>query len=177
MPTDASPPSRASRPSSPDTDTADLQRQIEAAETTNEHVRQARRRDELWQENKAASARADVLTDQMNARKAGMLERIEAADMPVSGLGMADGAVTLNGRPLVQASDAEKLDVSCAIAMRQNARLKVLRIRDGSLLDADSKARIAKNAAEAGWQVWMECVDSSGKIGIVIEAGEVANAR
>ena len=43
--------------------------------------------------------------------------------------------------------------------MRQNARLKVLRIRDGSLLDADSKARIAANAAEkragrCGWNAW-----------------------
>ena len=58
----------------------------------------------------------------MDARKADMLKRLEAADMPVDGLGMADGAVTLHGRPLVQASDAAKLDVSCAIAMRQNAR-------------------------------------------------------
>ena len=97
--------------------------------------------------------------------------------MPVDGLGMADGAVTLNAIPLVQASDAEKLDVSCAIAMRQNARLRVLRIRDGSLLDEESKARIAAKAAEHQYQVWMECVDSSGKVGIVIEAGEVANAE
>ena len=92
--------------------------------------------------------------------------------MPVDGLGMADGALTLRGIPLVQASDAEKLDVSCAIAMRQNARMKVLRIRDGSRLDTASKARIAAMAAKFGWQVWMERVDESG-VGIVIEAGEV----
>ena len=55
--------------------------------------------------------------------------------------------------------------------------LKVLRIRDGSLLDADSLARIAKMAETREYQLWIERVDSSGKIGIVIEAGEVVNAK
>ena len=159
-----------------DIDTAGMQDQVEAAEQTNEHVRAKRRKIALLEESCEAGNKADSLTDRMTARRAKNRAAIEAADMPVDGLGMADGAVTLDGRPLVQASDAEKLDVSCAIAMRQNARLKVLRIRDGSLLDADSKARIAAKAAKRGYQVWMECVDTSGKIGIVIEAGEVANA-
>ena len=158
-------------------DTAPIRDRIAGAEEVNAAVARRERKAALTAEAEAAEAESKRLTEAMDARKADMLARLEAADMPVDGLGMAGGAVTLHSRPLVQASDAEKLDVSCAIAMRQNARLKVLRIRDGSLLDADSKARIAANAAEAGWQVWMECVDSSGKIGIVIEAGEVANAE
>ena len=158
-------------------DTSPIRERIAGAEEVNAAVARRERKAALTAEAEAAEAQAKRLTEAMDARKADMLARLEAADMPVDGLGMAGGAVTLNAIPLVQASDAEKLDVSCAIAMRQNARLKVLRIRDGSLLDADSKARIAANAAEAGWQVWMECVDSSGKIGIVIEAGEVANAE
>ena len=159
-----------------DTDTSALQAEIEGAEAVNAAIARRERKAKLADEAKGAEAESKRLTDAIAARKADMLKRLEAADMPVDGLGMADGAVTLHGRPLVQASDAEKLDVSCAIAMRQNARLKVLRIRDGSLLDAESKARIAAKAAEHGYQIWMECVDSSGKIGIVIEAGEVWNA-
>ena len=154
-----------------DTDTAEMQREIEAAEQTNEHVRQAQRRRALMDDHKYAAAEADALTDRMGARRAKNREAIEAADMPVEGLGLADGVLTLHDRPLVQASEGEKLDVSCAIAMRQNGRLKVVRIKEGSLLDQDRKARIAKMAAERGYQVWMETVD--GKIGIVIEAGEV----
>ena len=156
-------------------DTAPIRDRIAGAEQVNAAVASHERKAELAREAGTAETESKRLTAAMDARKADMLKRLEAADMPVDGLGMADGAVTLHSRPLVQASDAEKLDVSCAIAMRQNARLKVLRIRDGSLLDEESKARIAAKAAEQGYQVWMECVDSSGKIGIVIEAGEVAN--
>ena len=157
-------------------DTAPIRERIAGAEAVNAGVKARERKEDLLGDAAAAEAESKRLTEAMDARKADMLARLEAADMPVDGLGMADGAVTLNAIPLVQASDAEKLDVSCAIAMRQNSRLKVLRIRDGSLLDEDSLAQIASKAEKNQYQVWVERVDSSGKIGIVIEAGEVANA-
>lgn len=154
-------------------DTAPIRDRIAGAESVNAAFERHERKAELAREAGTAETESKRLTAAMDARKADMLARLEAADMPVDGLGMADGAVTLHSRPLVQASDAEKLDVSCAIAMRQNARLKVLRIRDGSLLDADSLARIAKMAETREFQLWIERVDSSGKIGIVIEDGQV----
>ena len=157
------------------TDTAAMQEQVTEAEEMNAWVRSKLRKVALLEESCVAGNKADALTDRMEQRRAKNRAAIEAANMPVDGLGMADGALTLRGIPLVQASDAEKLDVSCVIAMRQNARMKVLRIRDGSRLDRASKARIAAMAAKFGWQVWMERVDESG-VGIVIEAGEVANA-
>ena len=79
----------------------------------------------------------------------------------------------LGEHPFEQASDAERLRASCAIAMRGDAKLRVLRVRDGSLLDPDSLALLREMAEAADYQVWVEQVDVSGKIGIVIEDGRV----
>jgi hypothetical protein len=49
----------------------------------------------------------------------------------------------------------------------------VIRISDGSLLDSDSLALLAEMATEGDYQIWIEMVDSTGKVGISIEDGAV----
>lgn len=98
---------------------------------------------------------------------------IEAANLPVPGLAFGDGAVTLNGVPFEQASDAEKLRASVAIAATLAGKLKVIRIRDGSLLDDDGMRILADFGEQHGMQIWLEKVDSSGRVGFVIENGEL----
>jgi hypothetical protein len=51
----------------------------------------------------------------------------------------------------------------------------VLRIREGSLLDSGSLALIAGMADENDYQVWIETVDDTGTVGIMMEDGMVAN--
>lgn len=117
---------------------------------------------------------ADAITDAMAAREKQKADAIAAAKFPVDGLGLGFGEVTLNGIPLAQASSAEQLRVSLAVAMAANPKLRVIRIQDGSLLDPDSLAVIERMAADADFQVWIERVDASGKVGIVIDDGKVA---
>ena len=117
---------------------------------------------------------ANAITDAMAAREKQKADAIAAAKFPVAGLGLGDGVVTLNGIPLAQASSAEQLRVSLAVAMAANPKLRVIRIQDGSLLDPDSLAVIESMAAAADFQIWIERVDATGKVGIVIDDGKVA---
>lgn len=96
---------------------------------------------------------------------------IAKAQLPVTGLGIGEGIVLFNGTPFRQASDAERLRVSIAIAMYSNPKLRVIRVRDGSLLDSKSMRLLEEMARERDYQVWIERVDESGKIGFVIEDG------
>ena len=57
--------------------------------------------------------------------------------------------------------------------MRDNAKLRVLRVRDGSLLDEDSMQILADMAIDADFQIWVERVIPSGQDGIAIEDGRV----
>ena len=93
--------------------------------------------------------------------------------MPVDGIGFGDRQVLLNGLPFEQASGAEQLKASVAIAMASNPRLKVLRVRQGSDLDADSFSILTAMAEAADYQVWIENVQSARDTAIVIEDGAV----
>jgi len=108
----------------------------------------------------------------MEARTKSKQEAIAAAKMPVEGITFADGAILLNGVPFDQASDAEQLRASVAVAMAGEPRLKVLRIREGSLLDVDGLKLVSQMAEAKGWQVWLERVGDNGT-GFVIEDGQV----
>jgi AAA domain-containing protein len=124
-----------------------------------------------------AAMLSDELTAKINARNKAKQEAISAAQMPVEGLGFGDGFVTLNGVPFNQASDAEQLSASIAIAMRTNSKLRVIRVRDGSLLD-DSKMKILAELAKANdCSVWIETVRAVTDAAIIIEDGRVKGAK
>lgn len=114
---------------------------------------------------------AAVLTEKMKKRDEDKKAKIAAAKLPVEGIGFGEGSVLLNDQPFSQASDAEQLRASIAIAMGLNPKLRIIRVRDGSLLDKKSMAILAEMADKQDYQVWIERVDDSGKVGFVLEDG------
>ena len=158
----------------------DLDEQFEQAEATNrtaeDAARQAATRSRLTAEAAQAEGESARLSEAMDARKLAAVAAVEKAALPIPGLALEHGRVSLNGLPFSQASDADQLRASCAIAMRGDQKLRVIRVRDGSLLDKDSMAILAEMAVDADYQVWVERVDASGKVGIVIEDGRVKEA-
>ena len=154
-------------------DTAEIRARLDGAKATNVAVDRAARRKALKTEADELQVASEAITARMEARTKQKQEAIAAAKMPVEGITFADGAILLNGVPFDQASDAEQLRASVAIAMAANPRLRVLRIRDGSLLDEDSIKLVAQMAEAKDWQVWMEIVSSTGSRGFVIEDGQV----
>lgn len=121
-------------------------------------------------ERKEQAAKHTLALQAIEKRKA---DALAAVTFPVPGLSFDESGVTYNGIPFSQASAAEQLRVSVALAMAANPTLRVLRILDGSLLDSASLETIAKLAAEHEYQVWIEVVDETGGVGFVIEDGQV----
>jgi energy-coupling factor transporter ATP-binding protein EcfA2 len=155
-------------------DVALLRARIETAQRINREVDLRKDQEDLRELAKAAEAQAEKLTAAMEAREKTKREAMEKAEMPIPGISLGAGSVLFDGLPLEQASDAQQLCISTAIAMAANPKLRVIRIRDGSLLDDDLRDLLAKMAAEKDYQLWVERVDSTGKIGVVMEDGEVA---
>lgn len=115
------------------------------------------------------------LTDQIAAIDTRKNDALSTAKFPLEGLSFDADGVTFQGVPLGQASSAEQIRVSCALAAAMNPNVRVMRVEDGSLLDRDSRKMLAELAAEQDFQVWMELVDETGTVGIVIEDGHVKN--
>lgn len=122
---------------------------------------------------KTAAARAEALTAEIQAIDDAKAEALAKAEMPVPGLGFSADGVTFNGLPLEQAATSEQIRVSLAIAMAANPKLRVIRIKDGSMLDDEGMALVAEAAEKHDYQVWAEVVDGSGKMAVLIEDGEV----
>lgn len=121
--------------------------------------------------------KADAITKQIEAIDTQKAATIAAASFPVAGLGFGENGVLFNGIPFSQASGAEKLRVSLAMASAMNPKLSVMLIRDGSLLDDDSMALLAEFAGEKNLQVWIERVGDGDASAIIIEDGSVAETR
>ena len=145
------------------------------ADEQNRRIEANQRRAE--QEARVKTLRADYAAktaalDAIDAEKAAMLA---AAKFPVDGLGFGeDGTVTYQGLPLDQASGAQKLRVSMALALAGDPEIRVVLIRDASLLDDDSLALVQQMAEDRGAQVWLERVGTRDPGAIVIEDGGVA---
>lgn len=122
---------------------------------------------------KEAAARLTELIQGLDEQKA---QAMAEAKFPVPGLGFDEQGITFNGLPFSEASSAEQLRVSVAMGLAMNPTLKVLLIRDGSLLDHDNLAMVASMAAEADAQVWVERVGEGEEVSVVIEDGAVKTA-
>lgn len=125
----------------------------------------------------AAKQRVDDLTEKMEAREAAKKDAIAAAEMPVPGIEFGEAEIRLNGEPFNQASDAEQLRISMAVAMKLKPKLRVLRVRQGDRLDGKSMRLVEDMARDEGFLVIMERVLPSPGVGMVVEIvdGKVKN--
>ena len=120
-----------------------------------------------------AEVEADRLTAEMQKRKEWMQKQIEEAEMPIPGLTIDDGIVLYQGIPLDQCAGSDIVRISCAIAMSQNPKLRVLLVRDANGFDEEHLDIFRQMAKDRDFQVWMERVANSGEVGIEIRDGRI----
>jgi chromosome segregation ATPase len=150
-----------------------IRRSQEIAATAGERARYSIALEQLAE----AKKEADHLTDSINSIDEEKARKLEEATFPVDGLLVDDDCVTYNSIPLSQASQAECLRVSVAVGMALNPDLKVMLVRDASLLDKDGMAELQRIAEEHGGQVWVERVGDGDEGAIIIEDGLVLRAN
>ena len=151
---------------------------LKEAEKANTEIRlniqRGKDREKLVTELTEANNSSDKLTKELEDIDVEKCTLISEAPYPIKGLAVTDeGNVVFEGLPLDQASSAEQLRVSVAIGLALNPKLKVLLIRDGSLLDDDSLAMVGEMAEGADAQVWIERVGEGDEVSVIIEDGMV----
>ena len=91
-------------------------------------------------------------------------------------MSFTDDGVFVGDVPFDQLSDAQRLRVSIAVAGSMNPKLRIVRVRDGSLLDNEAMAELKTYAEANDLQVWIERVSDGEGTGVVIEDGRVRGA-
>lgn len=158
-------------PEPPDVD--GLKLTISRAEETNKRIlanNEHRRRLAIVEEQKQRSAEMTAKIQGVDAQKRQM---IAEAEFPVTGLDFdEEGRVLYNGVLFEQAAESEKIRVSAAVGLEMAPQLKVLLIRDGSLLDEDSMLELQTLAEVYDAQILIERVGAEGAQ-IVLRDGEI----
>lgn len=154
-------------------DTQPIRDKAAQVEGLNAKVREKKLRAAKTAEFASLAERVQALTAKLDLAEQRLAETITAAQLPVEGLALNADGVTLNGIPFGDCSGAEKLRASVAVAIALNPKLKLMLIRDGSLLDSDGMTLLANMAESAGAQVLIERVDNGSEVGVRIVDGEV----
>lgn len=154
-------------------DTAAIEQQIADAERLNTAARKRAEQISRQAEVDTFERNYAVLSAKIKAMDAAKTAAIEGAKLPVPELTFGDSDILLDGLPFDQASTARKIRVSTALLMALKPQLRVLLVREGSLLDEDARAALEADAKANDFVVLMECVGAGDGSGIVIENGEV----
>lgn len=156
-------------PEIPQSDIDALRTRIKEAEGINIAVRNAQSYRTFKNELEVSRTLSNGLTDDLAKIDADKAQQIIAAQYPVPGLGVSDDSILYNDLPFSQASDGVKIRVSTAIAMKINPNLRVILIKEASLLDSESLKGIIDMAKENDYQLFIERVSDSGTIEVHIE--------
>ncbi|SDW34080.1 AAA domain-containing protein [Arthrobacter sp. cf158] len=151
----------------------DIQEKLDSVEQNNADVNTYQSWVRATERAGELQAESADLTGQIDAIDKSKAEGLAAAVFPVDDLGFDESGVSFKGVPFKQASSAEQLRVSLAMAIALNPKLRVIRIADGSLLDSDNLALVESIAREHDFQVWIEMVGDGDGRGIIIDDGEV----
>jgi DNA repair exonuclease SbcCD ATPase subunit len=158
-------------------DVSALTEELNQAQLVNRQIERRIRVEGLVKEREAQESAAAALTRAMDRRAEQKRTAIADAKMPVEGLTFNAEAgkeeILFEGVPISQLGEAQQLKITISIALARKPGLRLIRIPHGEALDEDSLAELAQMAKDMNFIVWMARVDSSGKLGIYLEDGEV----
>lgn len=118
-------------------------------------------------------AQSTIFSQSIEKLDAAKADAISKAGSPLEGLTFDDVGLLYEGRPLTEASTGHRIRVAVAIGMALKPSLRVIFVRDGSLLDEDGLKVIAEMAKENDFQVWIEDARSEDPAALVIEDGQL----
>jgi len=156
-----------------DPDLTTISERMRTVQETNRKVAQKKERNRLMYESLGLKDKSEAQTQELDRLAESKAALVASATMPVPGMAFTADGVTLGGIAIAECSGAERLRASVAVGLAQNPKLRLMLIRDGSLLDSKSMEALEQIAKERDAQVWLERVDESGEVGVVIEDGAV----
>ncbi len=158
-------------------DTSALREQLRAAEMTNArfdaHEQREKKAADL-DRVKAAVAEMTAQIESIDTTKALMLKQ---ATFPLDGLTLTDSGVFYNGIPLKQVCASDQIRIGVAVAIALNPQMRVMLIRDGSLIGPERRRLLEQLATEHDAQILMEVVTTNAdEVSVLIEDGRVVGA-
>ena len=154
-------------------DPAEITTRIQELSETNRKIRENQVREQLELEHGMWEGKSESLTEQIKGVDKEKAKALAAIQMPIPALSIDGDSILYQDQPFEECSGAEQLRVSVAIGAADNPELKVMLVRDGSLLDANNLLLLEELAKEHGFQIWIERVGEDKEATVILEDGLV----
>lgn len=158
-------------------ETSAISTRLGEVEEINARVRAGQEREKVAASLAAKREQHTQYTLALEAIDKKKVDALAAAQFPVEGLSVDDDGITVDGIPFRQVNTAKKTVIAFDLATSAKPDLRIVVIKDGDSLDADSLEGIRKIADERGYLVLVERDrDESRAIGFTIESGTLVGA-
>ncbi len=155
----------------------EIKKEIKDAEGINENYAKHQKKEEFVIDITNLQDASDALSNKILSRNMEKMKLLDKAEIDkiIPGLNLDQGIIRYNGVCLQECSTAERIKVSFAIGVASNYKLRMIFIREGSLLDKKNMKLIKELAKEKDYNIIIELLNDNGEEGmkIVIEQGEV----
>lgn len=150
---------------------SDLQEEIDAISAHNEKVKQQKITKLKIEQLNSITAKGRAKAEEIKNLEEERINIIASARIPIEGLSFSEDGLLFEGLPFTeeQLSTAKLIEAGIKISIALNPNLRIMRIKDGSLLDSDTLAIIKQAAKDNDYQLFIERVSDSKEIGFVIE--------
>ncbi len=152
-------------------ESSSLETQIKEINTNNEYFRN--------QQERIAKQREFETIETLKVDTLGKIRRIEKErnkkiaeiKMPIDKLEFFDDGLMFNGLPLTEdnVSTSRIIEIGIRISIAMNPKLRIMQIKDGSLLDSDMMKLIQGICKENDYQLFIEKVSEDKELGFIID--------
>lgn len=151
-----------------------IEAKLASAEATNELARKFADRARLQAAFEDLEKRYDGMTAKIELLDESKLSAIAKAKLPIPGLTFGADDILVDDLPFANASTARRLMIATRLLMALKPDIRVLLIREGSLLDKAARKALDEIARENDFVVLMECVaETIDGDGVIIADGEI----
>lgn len=131
---------------------AHLLKQAEDAEKMKSHINEWRRMLSLQEDIKQLTEKSTSYTEKIEKARNLPGEILEKATIPIEGLSVKDGIPLINGLPVSNLSEGEKLDLCIDVAIQNPAGLQIILIDGVEKLSTEMRERLYSKCKEKGLQ-------------------------
>lgn len=133
-------------------DITELNNEITMAEAMKKHLNEYKRMVDMQGELEQLKAKSEALTAKIELARELPGEILKVATIPVEGLTVKDGIPLINGLPVSNLSDGEKLDLCVDIAISKPTAWSIILLDGTEKLDEVSRNRLYQKCKDKGLQ-------------------------
>ena len=133
-------------------DVTNLQAECDLAEKMKSYINEYKRMKNYQEQNEELEAQSQEYTRKIELARNLPAEILKTATIPVKGLTVENGMPLINGLPISNLSEGQKLDLCIDVALSKEKNLKLILIDGIEKMSQENQERIYKKCLEKGIQ-------------------------